>query len=127
MIQGQSAVIVDDNPGFISNAANVMRSLGISRVLAAGDGETGLEIVAGSEPSEGIDLVVLNPAMPGVDSLQLLRGISQSGFTGSVILASGESSEITQSAWKIGQCLGLRIHTVLRNPQLIGEHLSTAG
>lgn len=127
MVRGQSAVIVDDNPGFISNAANVMRSLGISRVLAAGDGETGLEIVNGSKQDEGIDLVVLNPAMPGVDSLELLRGFSQSGFKGSIILASGESSEIIQSAWKIGQCLGLRIHTAPRDPLLIGEHLSMAG
>ncbi len=127
MVRGHSAVIVDDNPGFISNAANVLRSLGVSRVLAAGDGETGLEIVTGSTQSEGVDLIVLNPEMPGVDSLELLRGFSQSGFTGSIILASGESSEVVQSAWKIGQCLGLRIHTVPRDPLLIGEHLSTAG
>ena len=116
MVQGHSAVIVDDNPGFISNAANVLRSLGVSRVLAAGDGETGLEIVAGAKQKESVDLIVLNPAMPGIDSLELLRSFSQSGFKGSIILASGEPSEVVQSpgksvnasACKFIPCQGIR-------------------
>ncbi|MDD7962990.1 response regulator transcription factor [Microbacterium thalli] len=79
-------LLVDDEPHIITLLERAMRSEGFDPV-AAEDGETALQILAG----EQIDLVVLDVGLPGIDGFDVLRQIRAGGSTVPVVMLTARS------------------------------------
>lgn len=63
-----------------------------------------------------VDVVFIDLVMPGVDGIQVLRELSRYGVKSNIILMSGRSADVLDTAARIGRGLGLRIGGVLKKP-----------
>ena len=80
-------LVIDDEPAMVGAVAALVGSEG-HRVIAAYDGDEGLQRFEGDRP----DLVILDLAMPGLDGLAVCGAIREKGTT-PIIVLSGEGQE----------------------------------
>jgi EAL domain-containing protein (putative c-di-GMP-specific phosphodiesterase class I) len=110
-------LVVDDDPMFNLVAESVLKSLTSGRVVTSLSGREGLAVLG----SDDFDFVFLDLNMPDLDGLAFLRAASESGFTGHVVISSGEDRAILQSAQTMGRMLGVSIAGALRKPLRVEE------
>lgn len=67
------------------------------------------------------DVVILDLAMPGVDGVELLRFLAEQKCDSKIILTSGVSDRVLESAIRLGKALGLRMGPALPKPFLTQE------
>lgn len=115
----EPVLVVDDDVVFSTVATNVLQALGVTTVLTAHDGEEGIEAVR--KAGQPIGLIILDLNMPKLDGLAFMRAISLTGFTGQIIVSSGESGKIVQTAQNMGRMLGIDILGALKKPIDMGE------
>lgn len=114
MPNSEPVLVVDDDLVFSTVATSVLQALGVETVLTAHDGEEGIEAVRKAE--RPIGLIILDLNMPKLDGLAFMRAISLTGFTGQIIVSSGESGKIVQTAQNMGRMLGIDILGALKKP-----------
>ncbi|MCG8566922.1 MAG: response regulator [Desulfobacterales bacterium] len=68
-------LIVDDKPAVRSSLMGILTQLGFTRVLQARDGLVAWDILNGPGENGGVDLVISDLEMPGMNGLELLRHI----------------------------------------------------
>ncbi|MEM9574968.1 MAG: EAL domain-containing response regulator [Pseudomonadota bacterium] len=105
-------LILDDDEIFLAVAESCLASLGSSYIQATTDPVEASDIVY----NDHIDLVVLDLNMPEQDGFSFLRSLTEIGFTGGVIIASGEKASVVGSSGYIGEKLGLNICGTLSKP-----------
>lgn len=118
-------LIVDDDPIFLAVAEAAVRELGAREVVAAADGRAGLNALR--QATAQFDLIILDLNMPEIDGLAFLRGASEAGFRGGLIISSGESDAVLSSAQLMGRLLRIRVLGALKkplSPQALGELLA---
>jgi DNA-binding NtrC family response regulator len=83
-------LIVDDVPALAEQYAYDLRRMGggTYEVLTAPDGKKALDILAAG----GVDCVILDLEMPGMDGFEVLRSIEQKGIETPVIVYTGTGS-----------------------------------
>jgi two-component system, OmpR family, response regulator len=82
----QTVLVIDDDPGLSGLLAEYLGGRGL-RVETADDGASGLERLGGG----GVDMVVLDVMMPGMDGFDVLREIRRQGAMPVIMLtARGE-------------------------------------
>jgi DNA-binding NtrC family response regulator len=83
-------LIVDDVPALAEQYAYDLRRMGggTYEVLTAPDGKKALDILSGG----GVDCVILDLEMPGMDGFEVLRAIEQKGIETPVIVYTGTGS-----------------------------------
>lgn len=107
-------LVVDDDPVFRTVAEYVITSLGPHRVSSAGDGMAGLELLQAS--THLVDVIILDLNMPRLDGLAFIRAAVEFGFTGQIVISSGESPAVRAAAERIGTMLGARIAGMFAKP-----------
>jgi two-component system response regulator (stage 0 sporulation protein F) len=91
-------LVVDDDPGVRYALTEVLRDRG-HRVIAASSGLEALDLL------EGVDVVVTDLAMPGMDGLELVSRIAERAPALPVILVTANGSEqMTRIASSRGAC-----------------------
>ena len=105
-------LILDDDEIFLAVAENCIAALGSSYVQATTDPVEASDIIF----NDHIDLVVLDLNMPEQDGFSFLRSLTEIGFTGGIIIASGEKVSVVGSSGYIGEKLGLNICGTLSKP-----------
>ena len=82
----QTLLVIDDDPDLAALVAEYLGGRGFT-VETAGDGKAGLERLRGA----GVDLVILDVMMPGLDGFEVLREIRRGATTPVIMLtARGE-------------------------------------
>ena len=81
-------LLVDDEARFILNLAKLLRGRGFE-VSTAFDGAAGVTAV---EKSEGIDVVLLDVKMPGMDGIETLRRIKEISPETEVVMLTGHAN-----------------------------------
>ena len=61
-------------------------------------------------------MVALDLGMPGMDGVELLRFLSAQAFEGPVLIISGFDRRVLESAFRLGEALGLRMVGPLEKP-----------
>lgn len=104
-------LLIDDEPALASFVANAAAMSGFEPVITSDDGLFRDEFHA-----ETPGMVVLDLGMPGMDGIELLRFLSAEGFAGPVLIISGFDRRILESAFRLGEALGLKMVGPLEKP-----------
>ena len=88
-------LLVDDHPFQIKLISTVMQGLGIVHITAASSSEEALSKLSGKHD---FNLIVLDLHMPGADVFKFMERLGSLGYTGSLIIASGQDEEVMHAA-----------------------------
>lgn len=104
-------LLIDDEPHLADYVAKAADLCGYAPQIADGDDDFRAQF-AGDRPA----LVVLDLGMPGSDGIELLRFIADAAFDGPVLIISGFDRRVLDSAFRLGEALGLNMVGPLEKP-----------
>jgi EAL domain-containing protein (putative c-di-GMP-specific phosphodiesterase class I)/AmiR/NasT family two-component response regulator len=107
---GRRLVVLDDEPVLADMMADLARRLGW-RAAAATSAPDFLR-----ELEDPADIVVIDLLVPGIDGIEMLRRIADSGARPAVILVSGVDERVLAAAGQTATELGLRVLGLLSKP-----------
>jgi EAL domain-containing protein (putative c-di-GMP-specific phosphodiesterase class I)/ActR/RegA family two-component response regulator len=114
MVEGQSILIVDDDPTQIAILHAYFTSARAGNIHQAGDGNSALAIV--NSLTEPLDLIVSDLGMPGMDGFEFLRHLKATAFSGKIALFSGHDHALIENAASLARIHGLKIVGQLKKP-----------
>jgi CheY-like chemotaxis protein len=88
-------LLVDDDPFQIKLISGILQGLGVIEIMSATSGEQALQILSGKH---GIDLVLLDLHMPGMDGFKFMESLGTAGYGGALIIVSGQSEDVMHAA-----------------------------
>ena len=91
---------------------NALRGLGATRILAAGDGRSALEAMAG----DPVDIVVSDLDMPGMDGMEFIRHLGEVGYEVSLIVSSSLERALVSSVETMARAYGVRLLGAVDKP-----------
>ena len=104
-------LLVDDEPALAEFVANAARECGFEPILTSDDQQFQDEF-AKDRP----DAAVLDLGMPGMDGVELLRFLAAQKFRSPVLIISGFDRRVLDSAFRLGEALGLTMVGPLEKP-----------
>jgi EAL domain-containing protein (putative c-di-GMP-specific phosphodiesterase class I)/FixJ family two-component response regulator len=107
-------LVLDDDAVMLGLQCRMLRSLGVHRVSTAASAGAALALLARQHPP--IDLILCDLAMPGMDGIEFLSRLNVDGFSGSVILVSGEGARMIQAVRKLLEGSRVRVLGALEKP-----------
>jgi CheY-like chemotaxis protein len=120
-------LVVDDDAFQIEVNADMLRALGVVDITTATSGEQALQAVHRNHGA--FDVMLCDLYMPGMDGFQFMDNVARSGFTGGVIIVSGQSTEVVHSASLVAQLRRFKLLGALSKPvnrTQLGEMLNKA-
>lgn len=109
-------LLIDDEPALAAYLADAARLSGYEPAIANDDVEFRAQFAATRPQMVAIDL-----GMPGMDGVELLRFLAAEGFAGPVLIISGFDRRILESAFRLGQALGLTMAGPLEKPTRLDD------
>lgn len=109
-----SILIIDDDPFMLDSSVQMLSRLGYDRVEVANNGSTALGLLITSNEPYSIIFCDLN--MPEMDGVEFIRHASSSGYSGGLILISGEDSRILETAQGFAKAHELNVLGALTKP-----------
>ncbi|HTR00165.1 MAG TPA: EAL domain-containing response regulator [Candidatus Acidoferrum sp.] len=107
-------LIVEDDPGQRQLVGRMLRALGVHALDEAGDGEQAIRKIQQAVTAPDIVLCDLN--MPGMDGLEFLRHLGEQRHDIAVVIISGLSSKLLDSAGRMTRLHGIKLLGVLEKP-----------
>jgi DNA-binding response OmpR family regulator len=104
-------LLIDDEPALAAFVANAAAMSGFDPVVANND-----NLFREHFQAELPRMVALDLGMPGMDGVELLRFLSAQAFEGPVLIISGFDRRVLESAFRLGEALGLRMVGPLEKP-----------
>lgn len=109
-------LLIDDEPALADFLANAARHCGFEPTLTFNDGDF-RDAFSADRP----DLVALDLGMPGMDGVELLRFLAAESFASPVLIVSGFDRRVLDSAFRLGEALGLSMAGPLEKPVRLHE------
>ena len=104
-------LLVDDEPQLAAFVADAARMCGFDPVATDRDDKFRDQFVAHRPQMVALDL-----QMPGMDGVELLRFLADHDFRGPVLIISGFDRRVLDSAFRLGEALGLDMVGPLEKP-----------
>jgi DNA-binding response OmpR family regulator len=104
-------LLVDDEPVLADFIADAARGSGFDPIVTSDDGQFRDQFVA-----DRPDMVVLDLGMPGMDGVELLRFLAGQDYRSPVLIVSGFDRRVLDSAFRLGEALGLSMAGPLEKP-----------
>jgi len=111
MPQPPRLLLIDDEPALADFLASAAEESGFEPVVTGEDDEFRKAFLA-----ERPDMVALDLGMPGMDGVELLRFLAAESFEGPVLIISGFDRRVLESAFRLGEALGLKMVGPLEKP-----------
>lgn len=108
-------LVLDDEPFMRKLLAQLLTNVGFQNVSTCEDGPTALRQVDGAAADRPI-LILCDLNMPGMDGVEFIRRLVEHGYTGSLILVSGEDERTLQLASKLVQAHHIEVLGSLHKP-----------
>lgn len=119
-------LLIDDEPQLAAFVANAAKMCGFDPITTDRDDDFRARYGDGQPAMVALDL-----GMPGMDGVELLRFLSDQGFVGPVLIISGFDRRVLESAFRLGEALGLTMIGPLEKPvrldtleTILKQHLS---
>ena len=109
-------LLIDDEPVIADFRANAARETGFEPIVTAEDQQFRDEFTA-----ERPDMVALDLGMPGMDGVELLRFLAEQDYRSPVLIVSGFDRRVLESAFRLGEALGLNMAGPLEKPVRLEE------
>ena len=103
-------LLIDDEPALAEYLANAARTCGFDPIITARDDEFRETFVA-TRP----EMVALDLGMP-VDGVELTRFLADQNYRGPVLIVSGFDRRVLESAFRLGEALGLNMAGPIEKP-----------
>jgi two-component system, OmpR family, response regulator len=104
-------LLIDDEPALAEFLATAANECGFAPLITARDAEFRDEFLA--DPP---DMVALDLGMPGMDGIELLRFLAEQDYRAPVLIVSGFDRRILESAFRLGEALGLNMAGPIEKP-----------
>lgn len=104
-------LLIDDEPALAEFLANVARDCGFDPVLTSNDDRFRELFV-----KDRAEMVALDLGMPGMDGVELLRFLAAERCSCPVLIISGFDRRVLESAFRLGEALGLTMVGPLEKP-----------
>jgi len=104
-------LLIDDEPALADFLANAARACGFEPIITARD-EDFREAFIANEP----EMVALDLGMPGMDGVELTRFLADQNYRGPVLIVSGFDRRVLESAFRLGEALGLNMVGPVEKP-----------
>lgn len=112
-------LLIDDEPVLAEFMANAAAATGFDPVVTSDDGQFRREFL-----DRRPDTVALDLGMPGMDGVELLRFLAEQDYRSPVLIVSGFDRRVLESAFRLGEALGLNMAGPLEKPVRL-ERLET--
>lgn len=104
-------LLIDDEPALGDYLAEAARECGFDPTKTSDD-QRFREEFQGKRP----DMVALDLGMPGMDGVELLRFLAGQDYKAPVLIISGFDRRVLESAFRLGEALGLNMVGPLSKP-----------
>jgi DNA-binding response OmpR family regulator len=104
-------LLIDDEPALAEYLANAAKACGFEPIVTARDNEFRDAFVA-HRP----EMVALDLGMPGMDGVELTRFLADQDYRGPVLIVSGFDRRVLDSAFRLGEALGLNMAGPVEKP-----------
>ena len=109
-------LLIDDEPALAQFLATAAEDCGFQSRITSRDEAFRAEFLA-STP----DMVALDLGMPGMDGVELLRFLAERDYRSPVLIVSGFDRRVLESAFRLGEALGLNMAGPLEKPVRLEE------
>ena len=109
-------LLVDDEPSLAEFLARAASECGFEAEITGNDREFRDSFVQ-SRP----EIVALDLGMPGMDGVELLRFLADQEYSSPVLIVSGHDRRVLESAFRLGEALGLTMAGPLQKPVRLDE------
>jgi DNA-binding response OmpR family regulator len=104
-------LLIDDEPALAEFLANAARECGFDPVITSEDWQFHEQFLR-----DRPNMVALDLGMPGMDGIELLRFLAEQDFRSPVLIVSGFDRRVLESAFRLGEALGLNMAGPLEKP-----------
>ena len=104
-------LLIDDEPALAAFVADVARDCGFDPELTSTNEQFRSALLA-----ERPDMIALDLGMPGMDGVELLRFLAEHDCRAPVLIISGFDRRVLESAFRLGEALGLKMVGPLEKP-----------
>lgn len=109
-------LLIDDEPALADFLAAGARGAGLAAAITSDDSDFRDQFLTTSP-----DMVALDLGMPGMDGVELLRFLAEHHYRGPVLIVSGFDRRVLESAFRLGEALGLKMAGPLEKPVRLQE------
>jgi len=109
-------LLIDDEPALAQFLATAAEDCGFEALITSRDEAFRKEFLA-SRP----DMVALDLGMPGMDGIELLRFLAEQDYQSPVLIVSGFDRRVLESAFRLGEAIGLNMAGPLEKPVRLEE------
>ena len=109
-------LLIDDEPALAEFLANAATASGFEPIVTARDDQFREAFVANRPEMVAIDL-----GMPGMDGVELTRFLAEQEYRGPVLIVSGFDRRVLESAFRLGETLGLTMVGPVEKPARFEE------
>ena len=104
-------LLIDDEPALAEFLANAASETGFDPIITSEDWQFRDEFRA-----QRPDMVALDLGMPGADGVELIRFLAEENYRAPVLIVSGFDRRVLESAFRLGEALGLNMTGPLEKP-----------
>jgi CheY-like chemotaxis protein len=109
-----NVMVVDDDSFAQEFATSFLRDLGVITITTANDGKRALAAYDAAKAKPNLILCDLH--MPGEDGFQLMDALGKRGYTGGIILVSGQEDRVLKSAGLMAEFHTLKFLGAIQKP-----------
>src|SRR5574340_839581 len=107
-------VVVDDEPFVLKLLVHQLANLGFADVLPFERAQDALALLRAK--TDAVDVIFCDLQMPEMDGVEFVRNLVRVGFTGGLVLVSGEDERILQTVEMLARGHRLRVLGALHKP-----------